>query len=1005
MQFSLDDRTCALSVGEFAAFTLGPRAAGLGGPSGVWRAQLGQEWHGRLRARTEAETSARGEGRTRADAAFEVPLTLGCVHRGWTFTLGGRIDQIITVFSLPRAEDEPRRPGVSVTLREIKTIAGPLPADERALRGDFPEYFLQAITYLALLRMAPANTAGPAAGGGGSAHAPRAGSGDAPPVPLDFGLAAPGDLRAELIFVELGTGITQVVGLTADDEALFRAQLERLVEFLDLRLQSRERLRRLRFRPAFAVLRPGQETIQAELCAAIADSGYRIPESKEARRSSGIHPASGFQSPVSPILFEAPTGYGKTGVLLEFALNRLRAGQFSRLLYLTGKSTGQLQVMRTLAAMTAPPSGEAREPGVEGRTAEPSAGDPRPSSGDRVATPVAAWQVRPKAEHCVNQTFHCVREACSYLADMELRWPQSGLARFYLRDDQPRDLETLRAAGREAHICPYEIMRASLPFNDVWIGDYNYIFAPDSRGVFYDRPGFKPAETLLIIDEAHNLPARVADAYSHVVRSDGAEAVLTELRHGHVPAALLLEWERWGRWLAGLPQTGQLDPSDEADLRDAVDRLATLVATTPLDYAALDPRVSEQLWQMLALRDWLAGDFSLPAGAGAQAAGPESPVSTLLWCPRATELHFTCLDASALIGRTLRAFGGAILTSATLHPPEVFAAACGLDDLGLAMPDAGKLGGQPSAPPLSGIRDPKSKIEPALGKLSRRARKTLRELTSGAALLEAAEARDASRPRLLQARAPWREHAYRVGIDVRVDTTFQHRSRHYAATAATVEALHAAARPAVGGGAPSEETGVERRSTPTSTDLRPASGAVAVFFPSYAYAESIIAALKGVGSPLRAALQPRAADLATQAAWVEESLVQADALLLVLGSSFAESIDLLGGRVSHAMVVGPALPEVNVIQRQRLAELEGAGFSRTAAFRRVYQIPGMQKVNQALGRLVRAPGQQACVLLHCRRFAEDSYASLLASEYQNGVVISSDEDLAVWLRGAEPAPS
>src|SRR5690606_480603 len=132
-----------------------------------------------------------------------------------------------------------------------------------------------------------------------------------------------------------------------------------------------------------------------------------------------------------------------------------------------------------------------------------------------------------------------------------------------------------------------------------------------------------------------------------------------------------------------------------------------------------------------------------------------------------------------------------------------------------------------------------------------------------------------------------------------------------------------------------------------------------------------------------------------QTAWVEESIAYTDALFLVLGSSFAESIDLLGGRVSHAMVVGPALPEVNAVQRARLAELEPLG--REQAFRRVYQIPGLQKVNQALGRLVRAPGQRAKVLLHCKRFAEARYANLLAHDYQFGVNIATDDELDAWL--------
>jgi DNA excision repair protein ERCC-2 len=55
-------------------------------------------------------------------------------------------------------------------------------------------------------------------------------------------------------------------------------------------------------------------------------------------------------------------------------------------------------------------------------------------------------------------------------------------------------------------------------------------------------------------------------------------------------------------------------------------------------------------------------------------------------------------------------------------------------------------------------------------------------------------------------------------------------------------------------------------------------------------------------------------------------------------------------------------------------------------------------VNQALGRLVRAPGQRARVLLHCRRFAEPEYERLLGEEYRSGRRIEDDGDLASWLR-------
>lgn len=811
MEFSLDHRTASLSVGEFSEFTVGPHDAG-SGSAGLWRAQLGTHWHNELRLRTSAETPG---------AEFEVAITGRIFHGGWTLTLTGRIDQFL------RAPE-------GVTLREIKTVTHALPADEAALREDYPAYFVQLASYAALWRLGLATVTPPVA-----AHALR---------------------KSELVFVETASGLAQPVELTPADDALFRAQLERVVEFLDLRLRARERLRTLEFRSPFTALRPGQETTQADLTQTFERRPF--------------------------VLFEAPTGFGKTGMLLEFALGQLRSGHFDRALYLTSKSTGQLQVVKTLEAMTARSS------------LSPSSPLPAPA-----ATPVAVWHVRNKAEHCINPTFHCVRENCAYLDRLEARWPASGLSRFYRLEHQARDLATLREAGREARICPYEITRAALAFNDVWIGDYNYVFAPRNRGLFYHQPGFDPARTLLLLDEAHNLPSRVADAYSHLARADDAHALLAELDHIEAPAPLTRAWESWTQLLATLVPVDALDPAMEADVGDTVGRIAAQLLELPLDYAALGPRFSEVLWQTQQLAEWLA----------------DGRLKKLLWCARPGELSFTCIDAAEAIGAALREYGGVVLASATLSPAREFTASIG-----------GNSGAPAAAPP-----GPPS---------------------------------DAA---LVTAQTPWRDHAYDVAVDARVDTRFRARAQHQARTAATIAALHASA-----------------------------GRAIAVFFPSYAYAETIAREIERTPeNVLRVALQPRLHDLAAQTAWVEQSLAFTDALFLVLGSSFSESIDALGGRITHALVVGPALPEVNAVQQARMAEFSALG--REEAFRRVYQIPGMTKVNQALGRLVRAPGHRARIILHCQRFLEPTYASLLARDYQFGANLLTDADLAAWL-AAEP---
>jgi DNA excision repair protein ERCC-2 len=835
MHFSLEDKTASLSIGEFSDFSLGPRESG-GSPHGLWRAQLGQHWHNEMRSRAEKELPG---------TEFEIPVEGRLVHRGWTITLSGRIDQ-----------------RVGSLLREIKSVTLPLPAEETLLRTDYPAYFLQLAAYVVLERTLRTK-----------------------------------ETRGELVFVEASAGLVQTIALTPFDEALVFHQLDALVGFLDLQRRAIERRRSLHFQPPFPSLRPGQETIQQDLLFA-------------------------FNSQPSTLLFEAPTGYGKTGCVLEFALGQLKSGRFSRLVWLTGKSTGQLQVTETLRTMTTP--------------------DPSPSAFHLPpTTSVAVWQVRNKSEHCVNHTFHCVRDNCDYLRDCAERWPQSGLSRFYLDETQPRDLASLRTAGRDARICPYEITRAALPFNDVWIGDYNYVFAPDSRGVFFERPGFEPSTTLLVVDEAHNLPSRVAAAHSHTADENDARSLLAELDHLRAPAPLVLAIEEWVRLLGSLQPAESLDPTVEAEIHELVEKLSDLTATLPLDYAALGPQHSATLWQFPALAGFLA----------------DATLIKLLWMARPGRLEFSCVDAATAIGAALRLFGGAILMSATLRPYPEFAESCGLED-GLA-------GGGVPAEPLPSLQSSELIEKP---RLIQRIRPTFQTLN---------------------APAPWRAGAYDVAVDRRVDTSFRQRAKYYSETAATIEEVCRAsgsqllASPKQGGG------GSTFNFQPTATPC------VAVFFPSYAYAEAVLGALEEHGSVLRSALQPRLADLAAQAAWVEENLALSDVLFLVLGGSFAEGIDLLGGRVTHAIVVGPALPEVNAMQKARVAALGALG--REAAFRRVYQIPGLQKVNQALGRLVRAPGQRAKVLLHCRRFAEPSYSSLLDPEYQFYQEITDDTTLREWL--------
>ncbi|MEZ5276297.1 MAG: helicase C-terminal domain-containing protein [Opitutaceae bacterium] len=780
MQIDLHARKVTLAVGEWADLNFGPTRSEAG-RAGLWRARLGQAWHIEMQEQTL---------RSAPDARFEVPITGDLLRGNWTIGFNGRIDQVI---------DRPDR----TRLREIKTVRTPLPAPGSELRARHQSYFRQLVAYRTLARGSP-----------------------------EF---ATREIEAELVFIDIDSGITQTVELTTEDEKDFESRIDALLHFVESRRDGLERLAALHFAPAFAHPRPGQESIQQEL--------------REAGRASRL------------VCFEAPTGYGKTGSILEYALHELQAGHVTRVIYLTGKSTGQLQVTRQLDQMLGDPPGARR------------------------------WQMRSKAEHCINDVYHCFSDCCPYLDGQEERWPDSGLATRLTAIDFPRSLEAVRDIGRDARVCPYEITRAALPLNEIWVGDYNYLFAPANRGMFDAIPGYNPSETLLIVDEAHNLPGRVADSHSVAVDASGAQETLSALEDIGASKGLRHSWREWTLFLSLLKAVESLDPFQEAEIRDLLGAVGREIERTPPDFATLGPRACETLFQSLELVH----------------PSESIPLPRLWWSPANGSLESTCLDAAEAIRETLDPFRQVLFLSATLSPIDDFAERCGLKN---------------------------STHE---------------------------------QPFHLVAQTPWRTGAYRVAVDLRVDTRYRQREHHLPTTSATIAALH---------------------------EHLP--GPVAAFFPSYAYARAAERDLARSQPLLRVSMQRARQTLAEQNTFIEEALAFSDVLLLVLGSGYAEGIDLLGGRVGSALVAGPALPEVNAIQEARLGLHRHE--PREVGFRRVFQIPGMQKVNQAIGRLVRAPGQRARIVLHCRRFSEASYHDLLDPEYRNGTWLTDDDAFVNWLR-------
>ena len=94
----------------------------------------------------------------------------------------------------------------------------------------------------------------------------------------------------------------------------------------------------------------------------------------------------------------------------------------------------------------------------------------------------------------------------------------------------------------------------------------------------------------------------------------------------------------------------------------------------------------------------------------------------------------------------------------------------------------------------------------------------------------------------------------------------------------------------------------------------------------------------------------------------------------VLGGSFSEGIDLPGDRLVGAFIATLGLPQVNPVNERMKARMEaafGAGYDYT------YLYPGLQKVVQAAGRVIRTREDKGTVVLIDDRFGRPAVRNLL----------------------------
>lgn len=154
------------------------------------------------------------------------------------------------------------------------------------------------------------------------------------------------------------------------------------------------------------------------------------------------------------------------------------------------------------------------------------------------------------------------------------------------------------------------------------------------------------------------------------------------------------------------------------------------------------------------------------------------------------------------------------------------------------------------------------------------------------------------------------------------------------------------------------------------------------FFPSYKMMNQVYEAfLELDGGKAESIVQENSMKEADREAFLqkfEENYDTSFVAFCVMGGIFSEGIDLTNDRLIGAIIVGTGLPQISnerEILKNHFEAISGNGFDYA------FRYPGMNKVLQAAGRVIRTTEDQGVILLLDERFLQSDYKGLYPREW------------------------
>lgn len=531
-------------------------------------------------------------------------------------------------------------------------------------------------------------------------------------------------------------------------------------------------------------------------------------------------------------------------------------------------------------------------------------------------------QMRAKEKMCANGEVICHEDICPYAKSFPQKMERSRLLDRLRATQTHHDPEAVFTAAKREQVCPFEVQLELASRADAIVADYNYVFDPGTALKHLDDLN----DTYLVIDEAHNLPDRARRIFSPELheevfrRAIGYLDELTPEVMKNLRAEIAAVQQERQAFL--FPDDTETDPSANVQLFQAVrDNLHAVVALLEQCAVVLEGqmRITEIQPPTEALRNvWKEWEPVFVRYALWKRENKLVQADDAI-----VEAHFTLQRMVTMLNFFGPGFS-CVVERGLAGGGEGLSIRLALVCLDPMRPLTPSFESAASTILLSATLSP--------AEMTRRTLGLAKDRTSA-----------------LRLPPPFPRENRKIMILPQVRTTYEARTKNFPRIGELIQQM---------------------------SDAVP--GNTLVLFPSYEFLKRVAEVLPPTKAKL-VAQRPSLPEIERQKILKTLSVRSQNTLLFaVLGGMYAEGVDYPGELLSAVFVVSPALPQVSFereLLRRYFDENESAGFNYA------YLNPGMTRVVQAAGRLIRSETDRGVIALICQRFLQEPYAGCLPADW------------------------